>query len=67
MNQNYMETVEVVNNTIVEAVLENETKDIEATEDLILLADENLEDFTPKEHIVEQSDLLRKLFLNKKK
>lgn len=67
MNQNYMTQEEVLNNSLVNAVIEAEDNNVEAVMMLTELADNDVfdEELLTEEEIAQQSDLFKTL-LNKK-
>lgn len=67
MNQNYMTQEEVLNNSLVNAVIEAEDDNVEAVIMLTELADNDVfdEELLTEEEIAQQSDLFKTL-LNKK-
>lgn len=67
MNQNYMTQEEVLNNSLVNAVIEAEDDNVEAVMMLTELADNDVidEELLTEEGIAQQSDLF-KTILNKK-
>lgn len=67
MNQNYMTQEEVLNNSLVNAVIEAEDDNVEAVMMLTELADNDVfdEELLTEEEIAQQSDLFKTL-LNKK-